>query len=353
MTTHRSKIWEWLTSLKLAIVLASLATLVIMVGSLIMHYHPRLFGDLDAVTLGAFYPAAARQAPLLTLWMPVAALLIIAFAINTLCCFLDWLPRLRSRWRKTGEYLIHLGFCLLVVAFFWGQFSGYRTAGNLLAVGETLNLPQHPGLSLRLDDFRPIFDESGRRPLDMVNELTLLRNGKEMFRQQVRTNHPLNHQGLIVLASSFQQEADGFSFHAPGFGRVDLQEDTRLILPGGATLAVLDFLPTAHRLGERVVAMGPDLNNPALHLQLMASDGQLRWQGWYFLRQGPPAALIEQGLSLRPLQPIVRTSSVLTINYDPGASMALAGGVLMGTGVLIAIFSYYAKRRRQDRPHVV
>ncbi|BCA80495.1 cytochrome c biogenesis protein ResB [Desulfuromonas sp. AOP6] len=353
MATQGNKIWYWLTSLKLAIVLASLATLVIMIGSLVMHYHPRLFGDLDAVTLGTFYPAAARQAPLLTLWMPVAALLIIAFAVNTLCCFLDWLPRLRSRWRKTGEYLIHLGFCLLVVAFFWGQLSGYRTAGNLLAVGETRPLHRHPGLSLRLDDFQPVFDESGRRPLDMFNELTLLRNGEEIVRQQVRTNHPLSHQGLIILASSFQQEASGFSFHAPGFGRLDLQAGSRLELPGDATLAVLDFLPTARRLGERVVAMGTTLNDPALHLQLTGGDGQIRWQGWYFLRQGPPAALAEQGLHLRPLQPVVRTSSVLTINYDPGASLALTGGVLMGTGVLIAIVSYYAKRRRQDRPLIV
>jgi len=353
MTTQGNKIWKWLTSLKLAIVLASSATLVIMVGSLVMHYHPRLFGDLDAVTLGAFYPAAARQAPLLTLWMPVAALLIIAFAVNTLCCFLDWLPRLRSRWRKTGEYLIHLGFCLLVVAFFWGQFSGYRTAGNLLAVGETLNLPEQPGLSLRLDDFRPVFDESGRRPLDMVNELTLLRNGEEIASKQVRTNHPLSYQGLVVLASSFQQEASGFSFHAPGFGRMDLEDGTRLTLPGGDTLSVLNFLPTARRQGERVVARGNTLNDPALHLQLMGNDGRMRWQGWYFLRQGPPAALVEQGLNLRPLQPIVRTSSVLTINYDPGANLALVGGILMGAGVLVAIFSYYAKRRRQDRPQVV
>lgn len=351
MTTIKEKIWDWLTSLKLAIVLASLATLVIMIGSLVMHYHPHRFGDLDAVTLGQWYPHAASQAPLHTLWMPIAAVLIIAFAINTLCCLIDWLARLRSRWRKTGEYLIHLGFCLLVIAFFWGHIAGYRTAGNLLAVGDTLALPHHDGYSLRLNKFEPVFDESGRRPLDMINHLSLLQGEREVKSALVRTNHPLTYGGLAVLPASFGQQADGFRFLVSGVGRADLEKGARLTLTGGEILSVLDFLPSARRMGERVVPMGSGLNAPALHLQLM-SEGTIVWQGWYFLREGPPLQLLQRGIELRPLEPLIRTYSVLTINYDPGASLALVGGLAMAAGVFIAIFSYYAKRRRHERPDI-
>ncbi|WP_429884498.1 cytochrome c biogenesis protein ResB [Geoalkalibacter halelectricus] len=345
------KIWNWLTSLKLAIVLASLATLVIMIGSLVMHYYPMVFGDLDRVTLGDWYPEAARRAPWHTLWMPIAAVLLIAFAVNTLCCLIDWLLRIRSRWRKTGEYLIHFGFCLLLIAFFWGNVSGYRTSGNLLAVGDTLDLSNHAGLSLRLDDFQPVFDETGRRPLDMINQLTLHNGDRPIATAEARTNHPLMHRGLVVVPASFTREAGGFRFVVPGRGQIALEPGKNLTLANGEELRVKEFLPNARRMGERVVRMGGGLMAPALRLELHAEE-QLLWEGWYFLREGPPQALLQRGLQLRPTEPLLRTYSVLTINYDPGARMALIGGLAMSAGVFIAIFSYYAKRTRQDRPDI-
>ncbi|WP_305045097.1 cytochrome c biogenesis protein ResB [Geoalkalibacter sp.] len=347
----KEKIWDWLTSLKLAIVLATLATLVIMAGSLIMHYHPRLFGDLDGVTLGHWYPQAARQAPLHTAWMPLAAVLLVAFGVNTLCCLIDWLARLRSRWRKTGEYLIHLGFCLLLTAFFWGHLAGYRSAGNLLRVGETQPLKGLAGLSLRLDDFRPVFDETGRRPLDMINHLTLLDGERELTAKQARTNHPLMHQGLVVVPASFGQEATGFRFALPHQGVVSLEKDARINLAEGKILTVLEFLPAARRVGNRVLPMGGGLTNPALHLHLGRGEETL-WQGWYVLREGLPAELATQVGAMRPTEPVYRIYSILTINYDPGARMALVGGLAMCAGVSLCLFSYYAKRRRQDRPDI-
>ncbi|KIH77020.1 ResB-like family protein [Geoalkalibacter ferrihydriticus] len=346
------KIWNWLTSLKLAIVLASLATLVIMIGSLIMHYYPAAFGDLDRVTLGSWYPEAAQSTPWHTLWMPIAAVLLIAFAINTLCCLIDWLLRLRTRWRKTGEYLIHFGFCLLLLAFFWGNISGYRSAGNHLAVGETLELPHHAGLSLRLDEFQPVFDETGRRPLDMINHLTLLKGDQVVKSAEARTNHPLMHRGLVVVAASFTREAIGFRFLVPGRGQVALEPGKTLALPGGEVLLVKEFLPNARRMGNRVLPLGGGLMAPALHLELR-TEQETVWEGWYLLREGPPLPLVQRGLALRPTEPLLRTYSILTINHDPGARMALVGGLAMCAGVFIAIFSYYAKRRRHDRPDIL
>jgi len=45
--------------------------------------------------------------------------------------------------------------------------------------------------------------------------------------------------------------------------------------------------------------------------------------------------------------------SILTINYDPGANLALAGGIAMGCGVVLTLFSFYRKRTRGDRPDIV
>jgi len=46
------RLWEWGCSLKLAIYVASLATLLIMGGSLIMHKHPQVFESMDQMLMG-------------------------------------------------------------------------------------------------------------------------------------------------------------------------------------------------------------------------------------------------------------------------------------------------------------
>ena len=45
--TLTNRIWKLLCSLKLAIVLASAATLLIMGGSLLMPFNPRIFAGMD------------------------------------------------------------------------------------------------------------------------------------------------------------------------------------------------------------------------------------------------------------------------------------------------------------------
>ena len=45
------KIWRTCCSLKLAIILASIATLLAIGGSLVMHFNPAVFDGLDSATL--------------------------------------------------------------------------------------------------------------------------------------------------------------------------------------------------------------------------------------------------------------------------------------------------------------
>jgi cytochrome c biogenesis protein len=62
--------------------------------------------------------------------------------------------------------------------------------------------------------------------------------------------------------------------------------------------------------------------------------------------------LVTAGIRLQPREPLLRAISVLTINRDPGAELAKIGGILMGLGVVLALISFYAKRRRGDRPEL-
>ncbi|MCM2265759.1 MAG: cytochrome c biogenesis protein ResB, partial [Desulfuromonadales bacterium] len=298
-----------------------------------------------------WFTGAWRSAPQLTWWLPLTALCLLIFGINTLCCLLDWLTHLRARWRKTGEYLIHTGFLLLLVGYAWGSFSGFRSGPHRLAPGEALALPNAPEYTLRLDRFEPSFSPEGR-PLDMVSEVALLRNGGEVARGTVRINHPLLHDGLVILATSLDQRLAGFRCFLPGAGTIDLAAGSRVTLPDGGTLGVLNLLADALRTPDgRVIPLSDQLGNPALQLLLLRPDGSM-WQGWYFLREALPLELAAAGATLRPLQPLAGYVSLLTVNRDPGAGLALAGGVCLTIGVLLAMLSFYRKRARGDRPQI-
>lgn len=347
--TLLQRLWNWGCSLKLAIYIASLATLLIMGGSLIMHKHPQIFGPMDQMLMADWIQGAWQRAPHLVWWIPLSGLCLLLFAVNTLCCLIDWLLLIHSRWRKTGEYLIHTGFILLVIAYSWNSFAGFRSGPHKLFPGETLELPSMPGYTLRLDAFTPELSDTGR-PLDMRSAVSLWQDDVKIAENEVRFNHPLTYQGLIVLPSSFGQSLQGFNFHLPGRGMIDLEAGSLLSLPDGGQLRVVNLLPDVRRVGlNQIRPVSDQLGNPAMQIQLQNADGSL-WQGWYLLRERPPRELVAAGFALRPIEPLFRTYSLLLINRDPGSKFAAAGALCMTFGVILAFFSFYAKRARGDRP---
>lgn len=203
LSLFENKIWKLLCSLKLTIVLASTATLLAIGGSLLIPFYPRTFSSLDSMPLGVWLNNVAPHSPGLTWWIPVAGILVTLLALNTLCCIIDWLRYFKSRWRKCGEYLIHLGFVLILVAFLWGSQAGFRSEQNGLLIGQSKPLPQL-GVTLKLEDFKLDLAPSGR-PMDMLNTLALYQGDQLIERVQARTNHPLTWKGLVVIPASYGQ----------------------------------------------------------------------------------------------------------------------------------------------------
>jgi cytochrome c biogenesis protein len=342
------KLWDIGCSLKLAIALASVATLLIMLGSLVMHFNPEVFSDMEQDIMIRWLPQAWHRAPSMVFWIPLTGACVLLFSINTLCCLIDWLYRISARWRKLGEYLVHAGFILLVVAYCWGNINGFRSGPQRIFPGQRIAIPERPGLSLQLDAFMPRLAPSGR-PLDMVNRVSLWQGEQQVVDATVSINHPLIHDGLVILASSFGQDLYGFRFLVPGRGVIDLTAGSQLTSAGGLTLIVQKLLPDARQLGpDRVVQAGSRPGNPALLLSLQGPSGP-SWQGWYFLHNKQPAEVAAAGFSFRPVGPVYKHFSLLTINRDPGDKLALAGGLCISTGVMIALFSFYRKRARGDR----
>jgi cytochrome c biogenesis protein len=345
-----ARLWRFCCSLKVTIVLASAATLTVMGGSLLLPGNPRLFGNIDSLPLGAWLRIFGAGSIGMTWWIPLAGMLMLLLALNTACCFVDWLPRLRTRWRKTGEYLIHLGFVLLLTGYFWGSVAGERHEGIRIEVGQTVAVPDMPGHYLRLEALEPVLVNG--RPMDMRGRLVLLRGETELARAATYANHPLLHDDLVAFPASIGRTAEGFRVRVAGQGLVPLTAGNRIDLPDGKTLRVLEFHPQIFRLpnGEFVRA-GEELVDPAFRLELTGAGET--WQGWFRLAEGVPAPLATAGFLLQPVEPLYRIHGIFTINRDPGAGMAAAGGIAMFVGTLCALFSFYAKRARGDRPDIL
>lgn len=350
-TSILQKLWALGCSLKLAIYLASMATLLIMGGSLVMHFNPRIFAGMEQEIMGIWLPWAWDKAPHLTWWVPLSGLCVVLFAANTLCCLIDWLCKIKVRWRKTGEYLIHAGFILLTIAYLWGNAAGFRSGPHKFSPGERQAIPMMSGYELQLDKFTPELEPSGR-PLDMISDVSLFKDDEQVAQATVRINHPLIHDGLVILPASYGQELYGFRFNLVGHGPVNLTSGSSVPLSPTVSMKVHRLLPDARRSNRgQVTQAGSRLNNPAMQLSLV-SNGVTTWTGWYFLRGMPPQELRDAGVILRPTEPLFRTFSLLTINRDPGDKIALLGSIFISIGVIFAFFSFYRKRAQGDRPEV-
>jgi hypothetical protein len=198
-----SKTWKLLCSLKLTIILTSGVTLVVIGGSLLIPFNSRIFSGMDNMPLGPWIDGAMSQTPWLTWWVPFGGILAGLLGVNALCCFVDWATHIRARWRKCGEYLIHLGFMLILLAFIWGSQAGFRSDQNPALIGQDIPLSQL-GVSLRLEAFEPVLNDLGR-PIDMLNTIALYRDHQLIKRVRARINHPLTWNGLIVIPASYGQ----------------------------------------------------------------------------------------------------------------------------------------------------
>ncbi|TYO98756.1 cytochrome c biogenesis protein [Geothermobacter ehrlichii] len=349
MQTAGQRLWNLCCSLKLAIVLASLATLLAIFGSLVIYAHPTVFGDLDQHTLATWWRQTGSRQLEQTWWMPLLGLLALLLAVNTFCCLLEWLRHLRHRWRKLGEYLIHAGFVLVSLGFLVGHLYGFRIDRAQVFEGELFPISPWPGHYLRLERFEPRFGEQGQ-PLDMYNDLSLLRGEERLVRQVARINHPLQYAGLVVVPLSFGRQAQGFRVFQPGKGNLLLRRGSRLETGTGAVLHVEAFLPDAVKGADgRVRQRSGRLEDPAMLLRLERPDGEI-WRGWYWLRSPLPYPLVSAGIRFWPVEPIFASYSLLTINYDPGINLALTGAVLLLAGTALTLVSYYRKRRIGDHP---
>jgi cytochrome c biogenesis protein len=108
-----------------------------------------------------------------------------------------------------GSDIVHLGLLVILIG---GIISGFNSTRRMLTIteGATLDIPE-AGIQLRLDKFQTDYYPNGSVK-DWRSFLTVIQSGQEVLQKPIEVNHPLSYRGFLFYQSSY-----GYDWENPRF----------------------------------------------------------------------------------------------------------------------------------------
>jgi len=233
----------------------------------------------------------------------------------------------KNVYARFGVYIVHFGVLIVLIGGLVTAMFGYRgymnlaegTSSNLVGLfhrDEVVELP----FTVRCNKFTIDFYPSGM-PKAYISDLSVIENGKEVLRKEIRVNDPLKYGGVYFYQSSYGQ--------------------------GVAVLKVRD-----RNGSERVVAVAfgqPVKLAPNTYLSVFSFDGRTMEYGVELIRDGKtqegvlkpsifyqiPGTDKEVSILGFP-RPVFYTG--LQVAKDPGTWIVWVGSTIMIIGLIVAFF---------------
>jgi cytochrome c biogenesis protein len=303
----------------------------------------------------------------------------------------------RGHWREGGSLLFHLSFYVLLLGAVIGHSFGFTGQVNVVEgerfadtrlsyiggdlVGRFFPMDGHRGFVVQLDDFDiSYFDEPaaeeldgpvGLTPREFVSTVTILEDGQPVNTEEIRVNHPIEHDGVKLYQIRFGfaprlevRNAAGTELYS---GAVQMVESGPFIWTGVARVAAFDpdnqialelvLLPDADFTADGLpLSRTPDARNPRLAAVL--------WFGALGLERNVPAAEFDRERGRRIPQPLILAPgetgtfeeiglevhfpelpywSGFQVSQEPGRELLLVGSILLLGGLIPSLYAY---RRR-------
>jgi len=231
------RIWSFFSSIRLTLYLTYAVTIDAIVGSFYIIYAPNVYSEIDRALFSDWWFKIGVRHLEATWWIPLLVFLVFLFGINTLVCSIDRLipicrfffmervdrvtiggkdmqeedPSLFQKKRSLAPfypYIAHIGFMIALIGHLVGSISGFKSYGNVVAEGGSMEVPYTKGVHLLLDRFEVSFSKYGY-PDEMKSHVRLIEGNKVVREKVVQVNSPLIYKGLALYASDFQQAPDG------------------------------------------------------------------------------------------------------------------------------------------------
>ena len=244
---------------------------------------------------------------------------------------LVWLAH-RRRWAAWGTFLAHLSVLLITAGGLYGSLAGMQ--GELsVPVGERRLLDETwgaaTGLEIELADFRTEYYENGQVS-DWISDVIVRKDGRELARQLVKVNQPLDLDGLRLYQSFYGQMIDA----QLGTGmkqrlaerQVWVVEPTRQV-----AVQVMRYIPDFDPL-RPMVSRSTEARNPHFLYVVYENGRQSDWG----------AAATGQEVKLPGGGSVVFTGAVpfsgFQIKLDPGIPIVFTGFILLVFGFFAGLY---------------
>lgn len=345
-------LWQFLNSTRLAIWLTVLISLDVLIGTFLLSgFADRLLGiNLELFLPWLFGPGVSELS--ITWWLFLLFPLVGLLAISTLATIIESLRTLagkkqaHSATRRLLAQLTHVGFVIVLMGHVITSSTGVRTQGNQIAEGESMKLPGAADLELRLDKMDVSYSGAGMMA-DMAASTSLFRDGELLRQSVIKLNQPLIQNGVAVYISHHGETMKGLKIRVSGDGT-----DQMLGVPlgrggearfGDYRIATGRMLPDlAWDDSGKAYSVSGEVRNPALELKLYQAGRQVQ-NGWIELKSPEKPALEFAGYRFFYAGVEQSAYGVFAINRDPGALVALVGGVLFVAALLLLLFTRGSK----------
>ncbi|MGZ6220978.1 MAG: cytochrome c biogenesis protein ResB, partial [Syntrophales bacterium] len=247
----------------------------------------------------------------------------------------------KGRWSPFMVYVVHLSVLLVLCGALVGSIFGFKGFMNILegeATNEVMLEGSDRGLNLpfqvRCDKFDVSYYDNGM-PREFRSDLTLIRDGKEVLKRELRVNDPLTYGGITFYQASYgatlkDAEVELTDRESGAVRRFIVPFGEWVDIPGTRDRAqILRFEEDFRRLGAAMVL-------------LISRDGREPAGSWILMDKDFHGNKVEN-YSVKVLHATRIPFTGLQVKQDPGVWLVWLGFAAMLVGIGLTYFVSHRK----------